>query len=137
MKAMLKLEAIGDNATQMLRLWRNVIDEALPGLGRATIGSAPPSCWVAEIIGHDPKYKWQRNFLRGTKDYSESNSVGSRGIYIYYWLDYGHIYDVKQPVSWKRTLRYFCRVTDDGKIVEIDESEIDQWLPNDRLESMS
>lgn len=116
MKATLVIEAIGDNARS-----------PYGGLLGAYL-SIPPRYWVARISGRDPRYKWQRQFLRGLKDYSKSNSVGSRGIMVTYLLDSGHVYEVKQPVSWKRSEHYYCRVTGDGGIVRIADTEVDSWL---------
>ena len=78
----------------------------LPGLGDS-IFSVPSSSWVAEIVGLHPKYKLDRAFLPYKKDYSRSNSVGSRGVYANYILEAGHIYDIKDFKD-----RYFCAVTE-------------------------
>lgn len=96
------------------------MDDMVPGLGRATMGDAMPRPWVAKITGTDKKYKYKREFVRGQKDYSKANSTGSRGIYIYYYLDEGCIYEVSEQVTWKSWERYFCKV-EKGKVLEIKE----------------
>jgi len=131
MKATLRVEAIGDNADGMLRVWRNLANSMVPDLGTMTFGTIPKRYWVAEITGPDPKYRWKRVFLRGKKDYRESNSVGSRGVYVWYVLESGHVYEVNEPVSWKNNDRYFCRVNDAGDIEPLDEADITQWIPKD------
>ena len=136
MLASLKLEAIGDDLRQTLRLWRNIADLAAPGLGDVVIGSTPSRAWVAWITGPDARYRWKREFLRGRKDYTDANGVGSRGVYVWYTLESGKVYEVQAPVTWKRDERYFCRVTDDGEIVGIEESEVPEWL-SAALESTS
>jgi hypothetical protein len=87
------------------------------------------SCWVAEIIGRDPKYKYARCFLHGKVDYAHSNSKGTRGVYLNFILEDGHIYDVSSPQSWKKTDRYYCKVIN-GEIIQIKEEEVEEWLKN-------
>lgn len=130
MKTTLCLEAIGDDQTHYMRLWRNVVDHVIPGLGSAVTGSIPQPCWVAEITGTDHKYKYKRKFLHGKKDYQKSNSKGSRGVYIWYILESGKHYEVKERVSWSRSKRYFIKVTDAGDIVWSTELEVESWLKN-------
>jgi len=126
----LKIEAIGDDACQMMRCYHNMVGQALGNaIADQLIGSYPSRAWAAEITGLDPKYRFARQFLKPTVDYSEANSVGSRGVYRYYWLEEGKVYDVSHPKSWKRTDRYFCRV-DDRELIEIDKDEVLEWLKN-------
>lgn len=132
MKAILEIEAIGDGNDQQIKLYSRVANLAAPGLGGYF--KCPASYFVAQIIGRDPKYKWSRIFLRGKKDYSRSNSKGTRGVYIYYELESGSVYDVKKPVSWKNTDRFFCFVDDDGNINRIEENEIEKCLKRNILE---
>lgn len=128
MKATLKLEVIGDNTHQHLKLWTSVINEALPGVGSALLGNCPPSCWVAEITGTDHKYGFDREFLRGRKDYSKANSIGSRGVYLWYILESGRYYEVKERTSWSGSDRYFVKVTMGGDIERVSKSEVEHWL---------
>jgi hypothetical protein len=129
MKASLKIEAIGDNIDQMYRHFANLTNMLVPGLGTVTFGDAPKkSYWVAQIMGHDPKYRYRRYFLFGKKDYKFANSKGSRGVFVYYLLESENIYEVKTS---KR--RYFCTVSEDGDIVEISKEVVDKWV-NDHLE---
>ncbi len=72
--------------------------------------------WVCRIDGLDEKFGLKRVFLRpASTDYSKSNSVGSRGVYLNFLLEYNKIYEVSSPDSWKSTSRYFIKVTEDGK----------------------
>lgn len=129
MKATLKLELFGDNTRQQFRFYTNMIDSVLPGLGRVTMGdNIPPSSWAAEIVGSHDKYKYDRKFLRFKKDYSASNSKGSRGVFAWYILESGKYYDIKESVSWKNCHRYFAKVNDDGDILRVEESEVREWL---------
>lgn len=82
--------------------------------------------WVAKITGRHPVYRYNREFMRGRKDYSRSNSVGSRGIYLYFYLEDG-IYEVNERVSWTTTKRYFVRA-ECGEYEEIEKEEVEECL---------
>lgn len=88
-----EIEAIGDDTTpimEMFGMWRRA--------------------WVAQIMGVDGRGKWARSFLTGSKDYNRANSVGSRGVYVSFHLMEGPIYEVSEPISWKKTDSYFLRI---------------------------
>jgi len=118
MKATLKLEAIGDNTARAIAGWKRLLGDELMG----DIKIDRP--WVARITGLWPSGKFQREFLRGTNDYSEANSKGSRGVFVWYTLESGNYYDVYELVSWKNDDRYLCTVTEEGEIKIVDEKEI-------------
>jgi hypothetical protein len=124
MKNIIEIELFGDNVNQMIKLYRGISEDILPGFWDATIGTIPQSGWVAEITGFDSIYKYARKFLKCKKDYSRSNKKGSRGVFIEYILESGHIYEVKKKPSWNRTERYFCIVSDEGDIIKISEDEV-------------
>jgi len=84
--------------------------------------------WIAEIIGYDEKFKYARKFLKPNVDYSDANSVGSRGVYKYYWLETGKIYEVSSPQTWRRTDRYFCCVDESGDLMRLDSDEMDGMI---------
>lgn len=134
MKATLSLELFGDNLRQQLKLYSSAIDDAFgDNTGSVTIGNVPPSSWVAEITGFHVKYKYERKFLRYKKDYTKSNSKGSRGIFVWYILESGRYYEVKAKTSWRNEERYFCKVNSQGDVIKVDKNEVDAWL-NNRLE---
>lgn len=134
MKAHIKLELFGDNARQMMRFYTNAINEVIPGLGTVTMGKGlPPSCWVAEIVGFHPKYKFERNFLKPSKDYSQSNSKGSRGIFVSYFPEYNKIHEIKAKYSWKSIDRYFCIFDENGEH-RLTEEEVVECLKKNRSE---
>jgi len=130
MKAVLKIESIGDNVYGQIELHRRFLSM---GFGKKFaddfMGRMPKRYWVAEIERLDKRYGYKRRFLRfNHKDYDNANSVGSRGVMIHYVLESGKIYEVKEPKSWKRDIRYFCRVNDRGEIEEITTEEVDECL---------
>lgn len=89
-----------------------------------------PRPWVARLLRYEQGElvfgKFEREFVRGQRDFSQTNRSGSRGIFIYYALKPG-IYEVNDRTSWSNTRRYFCRV--DGVVItEISRTEAIQWL---------
>ena len=67
--------------------------------------------WVAEIAGRDPKYKFERKFLKAVAyDWSYSGKTGTTS----YELEPGKIYEINEP--WKG--RRFVKIQD-GKIVTL------------------
>lgn len=128
MKAFIEIELFAQDLAQLNRFCTNITNEVLPGLGNMVFGGMPSSGWAAEITGTDPKYKYQRSFLKRKKEYSRGNSKGSRGIYAEYILETGRLYEVKEQKSWSRFERYFCKVNDDGEVLKIDETEVIEWL---------
>lgn len=119
MSALLKLECIGYVPMPPTALERRLI--------RAIGGMPAARAWCAEIAGTDPKYTYARRFLKPQYDYEHANSVGSRGVYAFYILAEGGIYEVSSPQSWQRTDRYFC-VVENNKIRRISEQEVTQCL---------
>lgn len=128
MKAYLELELFGEDTRAMCKMYTDIFNEVLPGMGDRAIGKMPASGWVAEITGIDPKFKYARSFLKRKIDYSRANSKGSRGVFAEYLLDSEKIYEVKSQLTWGRSERYFCMVDDDGTIRKIDESEVIKCL---------
>jgi hypothetical protein len=83
-------------------------------------------CWVAEILGHTPN-GYDRKFVSHRRDYTHANSRATRGVYCWYLLDEGKIYEVQEQVSWKNAERYFC-VVRNGEIERISRQEVDLLL---------
>jgi hypothetical protein len=128
MKAQIKIEAVGDDVDQFLRQFRNLTNDLAPGLGDMTFGKPLHTYWVAQITGVHPKYKYERQFLRGKKDYTHANRKGSRGVFVYYLLESGNVYEVKKSSK----CRFFCIVDDEGDVVEVDKDYVEKWI-NDHL----
>jgi hypothetical protein len=92
------------------------------------IGHSKP--WLAEITGRDPYYGFRRVFLRADRDYSSSNSKGTRGIKYAWTLTVNRVYEAWRPVTWSRAERLFLRSTPSGDVLEIDREEVEAWLNN-------
>jgi hypothetical protein len=72
--------------------------------------------------------KITRKFITGTRDYSQANATGSRGIFAFYPLKPG-VYEVNDRYKFNRVDHYFCKITDD-KITRITREEATQCLKN-------
>lgn len=127
MKAVLGLEIIADNyfALQSAKA-KGEVDPALAARQLARyerlLGRDTQRPWVAALEGLDPKYGFQRRFMKGQRDCAGANGVGSRGVWEYYPLDDG-LYEVHERTSWTKTRRYFVRVAS-GHIEEIPREEV-------------
>lgn len=131
--AQIKLEVIAENYFDYRkRLAKGEIttpDAATEHYGEL-LGRDKSQPWVARIIGPDEKYSLRREFIRGRKDYSLANSIGSRGVYLYFYLSPG-VYEVNERSSWTRVRRYFCRV-EGTEVKEMTREEVDLWLQESR-----
>lgn len=65
------------------------------------------------------------DFLQPKIDYSQSNSVGTRGVYKTYFLQDGMIYYISSPQSWGRTDKYYALVQD-GEFIKLTKEEA--WI---------
>ena len=126
MRAVLKLEAIGDNYFAYRRFRERINPQMERHVWQMTKRGMRP--WVARITDLDDHYGYQREFVEGIRDYTYATSTGARGIYIYYALKPG-LYEVNERISWQHSRRYFCRVVDDD-IEEIPETEVLRCLQN-------
>lgn len=124
MRAVLKLELIGDDYFYAKRHNTWSFDKILRYMRRLGPNKSPS--WLAEIVGFDAKGNLNRQFIQGQKDYSEANSTGSRGIFVYYALPSG-IYEVNDRHHWRKVRHYFCRV-EGTQITEINQDEVIECL---------
>jgi hypothetical protein len=88
--------------------------------------------WVALITGLDDKYTFARDFLSPKTDYSDSNSKGSRGIYLNFFLNYGHIYEVSAQKSWRSIDKYFLHIDNQGVKKIMNKEEVIKCLKKDQ-----
>lgn len=90
--------------------------------------------WVARLLGFDPKYTFQREFIKGVWDYTcVKKSNRHRGKYIYWAVPPGfyEVYDAGE------TKRYFCQIAESGDVIEISKDEVIECLKNATSESTS
>src|SRR3990167_7011183 len=97
---------------------------------RGVAWASRPKPWVARLLGLDPRWGFNRQFIKGVYDYSYVRTKNAgRGIYIYFALPPG-FYEVYYPTSWKRERHYFVRVDETGQVREIERDEIIECLKN-------
>lgn len=104
--------------------------EFFQAMGAKTLGMKYPKPWVAHIVGTDPQFGLSRRFLEPSTDYAHANSNASRGVYLWFILAGGNLYEVKERVSWGKSARYFCAVTERGDIQILEDDETKEWLKN-------
>lgn len=121
MKAVIKIEAIGENTYRQFDYYNILRLNKMLGLPNR-------SYWVAQILGFHLKYHYERKFLHPKVNYRKSNGVGSRGIHLWYTLESGNLYEIKRPLSWQRFERFFFTVTETGEIEKLSEDEANKWL---------
>lgn len=90
------------------------------------IGDHTP--WLAEITGRHPDYGYERDFQAPDRDYRQSNSKGTRGVWFNYTLLPGRVYEALEPLSRRHSARRFLRTTPAGGVVEITREEVEAWL---------
>lgn len=128
MKYSFRLEAIGDDRAQYARLKRNGQAAMRPeseGHYLSRLDYRQP--WVARLLWLALLNDFERVFLRGQRDYREANGSGSRGVYLYYLLDEGPIYEVFARRTWTRSERYFLKIAE-GKEHRLSREEVVQCL---------
>ena len=75
-------------------------------IGDGTPRRRPAGVW--ELTGLSPgEGGFLKRVLSPHKDYSKANSVGSRGVFAFYLLEEGKIYEVMSPQSWGNTNHYY------------------------------
>lgn len=116
--AVIKLENIGDD-----QYWARHTRSQLAYKNRVR----RPPAYVA-ALGWDGS-DIVKTFLRGQRDYSDANGVGSRGVCTYYILTEGYVYEVHQHLTWKRSRTYWCRI-ENSDITEMTFTEALAWLIN-------
>jgi hypothetical protein len=88
-----------------------------------------PVGWVARITGRDAKHGLAREFLRGSVSFRDvKDEIGARGVFRWYELAEGALFEVNAPLSWTSADRYFCR-SERGRVVRMTREEIDAALP--------
>jgi len=105
MKHSLNLEFVGENRHYEISMHKK--HGLIPP--RHLFKLLPRRPWVAEVTFNKMNCCLERRFLRGTKDYSESNGSASRGVHLHFILEDSKIYEVHEPLGWKKFDRYFLR----------------------------
>lgn len=96
-------------------------------IGNPRQGPVPAGVW--HIVGIGKGGDLDRETLRGFRDYSRANGVGSRRVHQTYFLSAGNIYEVKAPQSWKRFDHYFCHIQN-SQIIRMNIHQVIAWIKN-------
>jgi len=100
--------------------------DLLGGRARDPVNPRP---WVAEIVGVCPRYRFERVFLPPRIDYSNASSTGNRGVWFWWTLSSGRVYEAWRKTSWRYGRdRQFMSVTEEGDIRILSEEEVIAWL---------
>ena len=129
MKATIGLEYFGKSEDERIRFLTGVMSGALGmGVGEAVVGKVQSRRpWVAEITGTDPKYGLRRAFLHANTSYKHANGAGSRGTKLWFVLESGRYYEIREQTSWRSSERYFCKVSAAGNVVRVIKQEVVEW----------
>lgn len=118
MNAVLRLEIIGWNTLRTLQGFSKIEGPYLRrGRGRRNDSNA-------EIASLFPSVQWlnaagQATYVRRDHlDFSDANSVGSRGVFGVWILESGMTYAVRERTAWKSFRTYRCRVNPDTGAIE-------------------
>lgn len=89
-----------------------------------------PRPWVAEITGTHPTWRWDRKFLPARVDYTHANSRATRGVWFWWTLESGHVYEARYRTSWASGQHRRYITVDDigGDIIDLSEEEVTAWL---------
>lgn len=121
MKASFRAEDIGFQPGQerIYRQW---------GISKHMASGQRP--WVAELTGLCSDYGFQRRFLTAKRDYAHANSRGTRGVWCYWVLEAGCVYETRYRSTWDRWHHRFLMVTEDGEVKDVSEEKVRGWLRN-------
>lgn len=127
----IRLECIGDDIAQAIRAFDSKVS-TLTAFERGhqwqrRFRSARTASWpepfVWQVVGISERGSLMEERLRGRKDYTHANSVGSRGVYLWYSLVRGEFYRIQSIPSWKRSHVFYAVATADG-YAEMSEQEV-------------
>lgn len=121
MKNIFKAEAIGlDPATERAGRTAGILRE----LNRQALP------WVAELTAWHRVDGYTRRRLKPKADYTHANAKGTRGVWLYWTLECGPVYEARYRTSWTEWHHRFLVVTAAGEIKDATEEEVRGWLAN-------
>jgi hypothetical protein len=97
------------------------------GTGNNYMGWNKSTPFVAKVTGFNRDTSdFRRYALKGYVDYTKANSVGSRGVYKYYFVEDG-LYEINCHSSWKKVDHYFLLI-ENGNEKRLNFEEAITWL---------
>lgn len=141
MKAAFGAEAIGHGHAEFAQsMGRSAFAAApqevallgLPTAGGKVVDPLNRKPWLAELVGLHPKYRFERRFLKARVDYAQASSTGNRGVWFWWTLEGGKVYQTRYRTSWSSGYVTRLLTVDEttGDVVDIDEEEVIRWLSN-------
>lgn len=83
--------------------------------------------WVAEIIGYHDTYHYSRKFIKGKIDFTDSNRLGSKRVFLYFMIEENKLYELKKGYSRISGERYFFHYSN-GKEHKVPKEDIERWV---------
>lgn len=123
MKQVFSAEAIG-LTPQEERTFR-----AADALRQARRAALP---WVNELTGVMLSGAFLSRRLKPKADYTHANSKGTRGVWLFWTLECGPVYQARYRTTWTDWHERILTVAPDGRILDVTEEEAREWLANAR-----
>jgi predicted phosphoadenosine phosphosulfate sulfurtransferase len=102
-------------------------------LGEKVPGNQNQKPWVSRLTGIKDKQWFEREFIEGQLDYSQSNSKGSRGVALVFSVDTNNVYEVRYYASRSREVRKFLYITQAGETIQLSREEAMEKVSDTRL----
>lgn len=119
MKTVFAAEALGLSPAEHRRA------DAVGHLRREQRNTRPRVSELTGLFGRG----FARRELRPKEDWSQSNSRGTRGVWLYWTLTAGPVYEAFYRTTWKSPhLTRYLYVTADGDLMDATEEEVRKWL---------
>jgi len=130
----LKLQAFNDDVVHAYRTWRRTGGEmhwrlryVLEDIGcydrLSGTSRCPPTPWVAALT-LAPNGSVQREFLDGHRDYSEADGTGRDGVFMYFHLCPGFVYEIGDVKADRWTKRMNIRTEQDRYFAVVEDGEV-------------
>ena len=84
------------------------------------VGNVSPKCSL--VLGLSGAFM-RTEPIRGNRDYSNANSKGTRGVYDYFALENGKMYEVTTALTWNKQERYYLLISGSGEMTRMDYEE--------------
>lgn len=94
---------------------------------RRSMIKAPPRPYVAEVMGFVPG-GLARRFVQSQSDWRHANSLATRGARLLFIVESGRLYEIREPQTWNRTIRFWAVWDETGKKEELTTQEAMEWL---------
>jgi len=127
LRVVLKLECLSDRHWRNRRLAKLIYSNSgVPSRATKKGSDIYYHPWVANVEISESGLITSRNFIKGTKDYSDANSSGIKGVYMYFFLENNKLYQVCEHISFIEKEKYLIKI-ESGEFERIDHMEAVKW----------